>query len=122
MNSGNRDLDLFILDCGGEVSRCIAHSSSPTGSESITINNWSSQYRIVVDGYNAAQNGSYTLSVSCADPCKDIVNPQNNCSLISFAYQGGTSGNLRYLLTIPTTTPTGTWTATGSNGSTINRK
>ncbi len=79
------DLDLFIFadECpigggGGTfgrttlISRCYKQSTSPSGSEIITITEPGFYYAIV-DGYDPTQIGNFSLSLDCYQDCSEIM-------------------------------------------------
>ena len=114
----NRDLDLFVFDCSGGTTRCVAQNTTPSGNESLTIN-WRPSYRIVIDGHRPSENTPYSLSVTCGDPCRLVV-PDNDCDAISYRYNGS-NGSLGYQFSVPSNLPNnGNWYAKRTNGSEIN--
>lgn len=59
------DLNLFVYRCGATPSCLGASVRSGNQSESITINNPSGTFYLIVDGYNSSQLSSYQLTASC---------------------------------------------------------
>lgn len=115
--NANTDLDMFIYRCfDGLGTHCIsAAGATSSQNETITIE-WNNNYLIIIDSPNPSQNGSYTLSAICADPCN---NPkEENCNNIDYEYAGN-GGNLAYEFRVSGLPANGSWTAT-RNGSTIN--
>lgn len=107
--TSERDLDLLIVECiDGEV-RCVAENAGSTGNESLTIEQWSDDYLIVIDAYDASQNAPFELNVSCYIPC-DIVYYEPNCDLLDFKYSGE-DGALKYSFSVPNGTEAGYWSA-----------
>ncbi|MEZ5038476.1 MAG: pre-peptidase C-terminal domain-containing protein [Saprospiraceae bacterium] len=66
------NLDLFAYKCSG-LGGCIAQSTrAGTGAESITINNPSGTYYLIVDASTANLKGNFRISATCefnSDPC-----------------------------------------------------
>lgn len=115
--TSERDLDLFIFECIDGVLKCIAFSGSPSGNETLTIEEWSDNYRVVIDAYEPSQNAPFELNVSCYIPC-DIVYYEPNCDFIDFKYSGEAEV-LEYTFSVPNDTEEGFWSARNlaSNGS-----
>ena len=66
--------DLFIMEKCGYENKCIAKStSSGTSAESITLDNASGTYYIVVDGCKKDENGKFKLQVTCETPKPNLV-------------------------------------------------
>lgn len=64
----NKNLDLFVFKNGCGLNQCVAASQrSSSYSESITINNPSGIYYIVVDGYGNYDESDFKLSVECEE-------------------------------------------------------
>ena len=105
--SSDKDLDLFIFECVDGVATCIAQNAGSTGYESLTINEWSDNYRIVIDAYNSSQNAPFELSVNCFIPC-DYITYEGDCDLINYNYSGQ-NGSLTYAFSVPDNTEEGIW-------------
>jgi len=74
----NKNLDLFVFKNGCKLNQCVAASQRSTSySESITINNPSGDYYIVVDGYGHYDASDFKLSVECE---KEDDHNSYNCS------------------------------------------
>ncbi|MEM6698196.1 MAG: PPC domain-containing protein, partial [Bacteroidota bacterium] len=64
----NKNLDLFVFRNGCKLNQCVAASQRNSAySESITINNPSGVYYIVVDGYGQYDESDFKLSVECKE-------------------------------------------------------
>lgn len=60
------DLDVFAYSNCPAVNNCVGFSvNSDTQTDQFTIENAEGTYYIVVDGYNSAQNGPFSLTVDC---------------------------------------------------------
>ena len=68
MTSLSADLDMFLFrSCNGSsLSSCLERSvNSGTAGESISVNNPSGTYYLLVDGYNTQQRSAFNLRVNC---------------------------------------------------------
>ncbi len=92
----DKDHDIFLFSqCNGTPSGCLGYSDKPIGTNGLNMeiiripNAPIGTYYIVVDGYNTAQQGAFSLTVTCGNlscsgatpiSCGQTLNNQSNAS------------------------------------------
>ncbi|MEM9887870.1 MAG: pre-peptidase C-terminal domain-containing protein [Bacteroidota bacterium] len=95
----HKNLDLFVFRNSCSLNRCVASSQrSSTNDESITIDDPSGTYFIIVDGARASDESNFRLKVSCEEDnklkCDNL--PRLECDRSYYLSNSGEGNDLEY--------------------------